>query len=92
MEVSAGQFALRGELSFATVASLLKDSTPLFARSKDLGIDLSGVSFADSAGLALLIEWLRLAKRQGITLKYSALPAQLESLAAVSEVDALLTA
>lgn len=90
VETGAGRFAVNGALSFATAADLLKQSSPLFTQPQSVGVDLSGVTHSDSAGLALLIEWLRLAKQRGVTLKYSGLPAQLRSLAAISEVEELL--
>lgn len=89
VENAAGQYAVKGDLSFATVAGLLKRSASLFAQPQ-VAIDLAGVTYADSAGLALLIEWLRLARQRGVTLRYSGLPEQLRSLAAISEVEALL--
>ena len=52
-----GRFAVRGDMSFATANSLLRRSDKLFARHQSLAIDLSAVTKADSAGLALIIEW-----------------------------------
>ncbi len=37
-------------------------------------VDLSGVTQSDSAGLALLIEWLKLATRSGKTVRFKASP------------------
>lgn len=81
---------LNGVLSFATVTSLLAQSSVMFAGESSIEVNLSGVTHADSAGLSLLIEWLRQAKLQGKRLRYSALPAQLQALANVSEVFVLL--
>ena len=66
-------------------------SYEVFAGESDIEVDLSGVTHADSAGLSLLIEWLRLAKLQGKQLHYVALPVQLSALASISEVDGLLS-
>jgi phospholipid transport system transporter-binding protein len=85
-----GHYRVSGELSFATVTALLLQSRSLFAGESSIEVDLSGVTHADSAGLSLLIEWLRLAKVQGKQLRYSALPAQLGALANISEVEGLL--
>jgi phospholipid transport system transporter-binding protein len=54
-------------------------------------IDLSGVKDSDSSGLALLIEWLSVAKAGSRSLKYENIPAQLHQLAVLSEVEELLT-
>jgi len=55
-------------------------------------IDLAGVTESDSAGLALMIEWLSVAKSSGHPLHYDNMPAQLHQLANLSEVEALVAA
>ena len=86
----AGRYALSGKLDFATVTSLLAQGRALLMSEAGIEMDLSGVTHADSAGLALLIEWLRQAKLQSRQLRYLNLPAQLQSLASISDVDDLL--
>ena len=85
-----GQFAVSGNLNFATVPELLSQSETLFPAASAINIDLSAVLHADSAGLALLLEWLRSGKHDGKTVHYRNVPAQLRSLAAISEVESLL--
>jgi phospholipid transport system transporter-binding protein len=53
-------------------------------------IDLAGVTASDSAGLALLIEWLSVAKSAGRSLRFENIPSQLQQLARLSEVEELL--
>jgi phospholipid transport system transporter-binding protein len=53
-------------------------------------IDLAGVTASDSAGLALLIEWLSVAKGAGRALRFENIPSQLQQLARLSEVEELL--
>jgi phospholipid transport system transporter-binding protein len=84
------QFAVSGKLSFDTVSELMQQGTALFANASNVDIDLSSVTHADSAGLALLLEWLRYGKHNNKVVRYQNLPAQLTSLAAISEVDAML--
>ncbi len=55
-------------------------------------IDLSTVAESDSSGLALLIEWLSIAKNAERPLKYENIPSQIKQLAVLSEVEGLLTA
>jgi ABC-type transporter Mla MlaB component len=45
---------------------------------------------SDSSGLALLIEWLSVAKAATRTLRYENIPSQLQQLARLSEVEELL--
>jgi phospholipid transport system transporter-binding protein len=55
-------------------------------------IDLGGVTGSDSSGLALLIEWLSVARGVGRSLRYENMPVQLHQLARLSEVEELLIA
>jgi phospholipid transport system transporter-binding protein len=81
-----------GVLHFSTVTALLRPGTAAIGSDQATIIDLAGVSDSDSAGLALLIEWLSVAKAESRSLRYENVPAQLHQLARLSEVDELLTA
>lgn len=81
-----------GLLDFATVTRLLPAGAAAIAAGKASVIDLCGVTGADSSGLALLIEWLSIAKQAEHPLRYENVPAQLHQLARLSEVDELLLA
>jgi phospholipid transport system transporter-binding protein len=89
-EQSPGLYRLSGELNFASVPALLEDHHELFTAGATLCIDLSGVSYSDSAGLALLIEWLRLAQTRQCELRFQQIPAQMLAIAKVSGVDSFL--
>ena len=82
--------ALSGELNFETAPDLLNSQQDLFDRRDQLIIDCRQVSRSDSAGLALLIEWLRQAKRYQCQLSFRNLPQQLLDIARVSGVETLL--
>jgi phospholipid transport system transporter-binding protein len=73
-----------------TVSALLERSEQLFNGSPRLDLDLAGVPEGDSAGLALLIEWLRLAKLHRQDLHFANVPTQIAALAKISEVEGLL--
>ena len=81
-----------GVLHFATVAALLQPGTAAIAAGQAAVMDLAGVNDSDSAGLALLIEWLSVAKAASRSLRYENIPSQLLQLARLSEVEELLTA
>lgn len=86
-----GRFKVHGALNADTVTDLLERSKAAFRGVTELDLDLSGVPEGDSAGLALLIEWLRLAKQQKQKLRFSNIPVQIAALARISEVETLLT-
>jgi phospholipid transport system transporter-binding protein len=86
-----GRVRLQAPLRFATVPALRRRGLELIgAAAAQLTIDLSGVSSADSAGLALLIDWLARARAGNKTLRYVQPPEALRALARLSEVEALI--
>lgn len=86
-----GRWRLSGELGFGTVSGLLKSSRAGFSNADAIEVDLSAVTRADSAGLALLIEWLRTAERAGRTISFVNMPAQMQSIARICGLDDILT-
>ncbi len=87
---AAGGVAIKGVLSFDTVAALLAPVSEAIRDGRAATVDLAGVAASDSAGLALLIEWLSVAKAAGHPLHYEHVPPQLQQLARLSEVEDLL--
>ncbi len=81
-----------GPLDFATVSALLPLGAAAIKQGQVAVIDLVGVTATDSAGLALLIEWLSVAVTAHQKLHYENIPMQIHDLARLSEVDALLAA
>ncbi len=90
-EVSEGGRArVIGSLHFSTVSALLTAGVAAIEDGRAAVVDLSGVTASDSAGLALLVEWLSVAKSAGRTLRFENIPSQLQQLARLSEVEELL--
>ncbi|HXP66098.1 MAG TPA: STAS domain-containing protein [Steroidobacteraceae bacterium] len=81
-----------GVMHFTTVTALLLSGTDAIENGRAAVIDLSGVSDSDSSGLALLIEWLSIARAGRRSLRYENIPVQLHQLARLSDVEELLTA
>lgn len=69
--------SISGDLTFASVPTLLERASELVA---DPELDVSGVGKADSAGVALLLELTRQAKRGGRSLAIRGVPSQLGDL------------
>ncbi|NGX15445.1 STAS domain-containing protein [Wenzhouxiangella sp. XN24] len=85
-----GRFAVRGDLSFQTVVGALEESRELFAPYSTLEVDLGEVRRADSAGLALLLEWVNWARNSAREISFHRIPAQIVSIAQISEVEYML--
>ena len=81
---------LAGVIDFSSARAALERVEPLVARGEIRRIDLGGVTRSNSAGLALMIEWLAVARREGRPLEFVAVPDGLRQLAAVCQVDTLI--
>jgi phospholipid transport system transporter-binding protein len=88
--IGDGRFRLAGVLDARTVIDLFKQGPTSFNGLKDVEVDLTDVAESDSAGLALLIEWLRAGKRNGQQVRFVNIPSQIAALARISEVQELL--
>jgi phospholipid transport system transporter-binding protein len=88
--LGAGRFRVSGVLDASTAREMLEQSEAHFEQFAGLDIDLGGVGESDSAGLALLIEWLRLARQWKKEIHFANVPAQIEALARISEVEDLI--
>lgn len=92
LEASAdGRYTLRGDLSFDTVPALCEQGERLFSPGEgELTVDLGAVRRADSAGVALLVEWTRQARAAGRAIHFTHIPAQMLAIARVSSLDEVL--
>jgi len=90
LERQGARLAVVGELTFATVPALARGAVPFPEGETVWEVDLSGVARADSAGLVLLVAWVREARRRGAELRILHVPDQLRAIARVSGVSGLL--
>ena len=88
--VGPGRWLARGELSFTTAQQALRTGLPLLPSNGACTIDLAGITSADSAGLAVLIEWLSVAAARGCHLAFEAVPDQLRAIARISDLEELI--
>lgn len=93
-QTAPGRFAVRGELDFTTAREAHAAGVAVLGASAANAwlVDCSGVARANSAGLAVLLDWLAHAHRAGKGLRYENLPADLIAIAGISEVQELLEA
>jgi phospholipid transport system transporter-binding protein len=92
VERAGDRIRLTGVLDFATVGRLREQGLALFEASPGILLDLAGVERANSAGLALLLEWLDLAQQRGQRLRLCNLPDSLQAIARISNLDGRLPA
>ena len=89
---SDGRLFAEGPLTFASARTARKLGLDAIEAAADGGlvIDCQGVTASDSAGLAVLLDWLSAARAQQRSLRYAHLPPGLAALARISEVNELL--
>ena len=86
-----GGLIAQGPLTFATArAARLLGLAALKDSPQARHIDCAGVSACDSAGLAVLLDWLGAARLAGRSLKFTGLPEELMALGRISDLDPLL--
>jgi phospholipid transport system transporter-binding protein len=90
-ELQSNNLVLEGVLTMATVSRHLNAGRAGLA-SGPVCVDLSRVTEADSAALALLFDWLRAARQSGNRLSVRGLPDGMRSLAELYGVSELLPA
>jgi phospholipid transport system transporter-binding protein len=86
-----GGYLIAGALDFENVPRILERATEIFTEgTASISIDLGGVTRADSAGLALLVEWMRVAHRHHRNIVFRNIPAQMSAIAKVSGLERIL--
>lgn len=93
VDLGSGKIQVRGALTFATARRVRAAASKLLAArgGPALEVDCSAVTASDSAGLAVLLDWLVLAKRQGRAIHFTELPPPIRAVAHISEVESLLS-
>lgn len=90
--LGGGRFRISGAMTFSNVTAILEASKELFGETPLIKLDLSGIAQGDSAGLALLLEWINWSTAYGREIRYFGIPAQILAIARISEVEELLRA
>jgi phospholipid transport system transporter-binding protein len=93
-EPSSGRIVVTGELTFASARDARQLGVLVLesSRADRIVVDCAGVTRADSAGLAVLLDWLAWGRRKSRPINLENLPASLVAIARISEVDELLSA
>ena len=87
-----GRLAAHGALTFASAraARVLGLAAVKDGGRGALEIDCQGIASADSAGLAVLIDWLGAARQAGRSLRYRGIPEDVRALARISQIEEFL--
>lgn len=75
-----GRCTVQGPITVENVVALLGEGNARFTAAQ-VTVDLAAVTEVDSSALSLLLEWRRESGRNGRSIRYLNLPANLRSLA-----------
>jgi phospholipid transport system transporter-binding protein len=92
LEGAAGSYRLAGTADMVNARALLERGLAEFRGQPQVDLDLSGITAADGAGLAVLLTWVERARAAGQVLRFAGLPAQLSAMARVCGVESMLGA
>ena len=81
---------VQGELDFDSVAHLWETTGSLFRAEPIHRIDLSGVQRSNSAGVALMVAWLRQARHRQWPLAFVNIPDQMRAIIEVAELETVV--
>lgn len=90
-DLGDGKFALSGSMTFQTAGRLLRECEELFSDHSRIEMDLSGITETDSAGLALMLEWITWANHTVREIRFTGTPDKIDAIARTTEVEHLLT-
>jgi len=81
---------ITGNLTFDTTPGLLEQSKGWFANgSSQIVVDLSAAGRTDSAGIALLLQWIETTRKQNLQLKFTNLPSQMREFIEANDLTRL---
>ena len=81
---------LSGVLNFDSVSALAQKTGSLFQDYNEIDIDMSAITYVNSAGLALLLNWKQQAEISGKKLQICGTPKKLLEIARISELEPIL--
>jgi phospholipid transport system transporter-binding protein len=93
-EAAPRKFRVRGALTFATARRARDSGIRAFNASgnDEIEIDCGEVTHSDSAGLAVLLDWLAWGRKNERRIRLSNMPEAIRAVARISEVEDLLAA
>jgi phospholipid transport system transporter-binding protein len=89
-DLGDGKFSISGELTFDTAEKMLRASESFFDDHTQIEVDLTEITDSDSAGLALLLEWVTWANHSVREIRFTGMPEKILAIARTTEVEPLL--
>lgn len=91
LKMDKDRLMVSGDLTFSTVNQLWKDSLSFLNAHQAIVIDFSEIKNSNSAGLALMIEWIKWAKEKNKVLKFTHIPANILAITKISGLEKIIS-
>lgn len=85
------ELVLSGNLDFTNVMRVFEKGLAQFNTAPNLVFNFAGLKTSNSAGVALMIEWVRCAKQRNKAIKFQSVSPELLSIAKAAGLDKLLS-
>ena len=79
-------YIIKGDLTFSTINKASVEALKFAQSAPSINVDLQQLGKIDSAGLALLIEWIKFAQASQTELRFTHIPAQLSALTKLCDI------
>lgn len=89
-DTGGGNFEISGEMSFDTAEQILRASQKAFRQYENVRVNMSAVEKADSAGLALLLEWMSWAREGIAKIDFVEIPVSVLAIAHAAELNDII--
>ncbi len=87
-----GAWKVEGDLNYATSARLYESARAAMAERLPGSVDLAAVERVDSAGVALMLDWIRAARARQQSLTFQNVPSHMQRIADLCGVAHLFRA
>lgn len=91
-EANDHEWVLQGPLNVHTIRRIWLKGHHLLDKTaaKEINLNLQDLTHSDSASVALLIDWLRYAKKHGKTLRLNHVPEKMQEIIRLSNLQNIL--
>ena len=88
---TAATYRLVGVMDFSSVVSMVDSLRPALSSEAKVTVDLADIQRSNSAGLGLLLEWLKQARLLDCKLRFQNVPDNLLAIASICALDSIIS-
>ncbi|MEM6751029.1 MAG: STAS domain-containing protein [Planctomycetota bacterium] len=86
-DAQASTVVAKGEIDLESAPELLQKLTPLFKSGGAVRVDLAGVAYMDSTGVAVLVQALKLGQKSGAAFRLVSPSERVQAVLSLARLD-----